>query len=554
MKKFLKKMCLLVMAIALTLCIFTACENEKNDNNDGGNDVTETPNDNQNPNDNQGSDGDKLPTSPENPNEPETPSNPSNPSDMEKPDVPEKPNVPVNPDNPIGGEVTDEIVKITATYNGSVDLGETLKKSAFSVNIVKQSGEKEPCENFTYGNLDSSTAGLKRVTVSYGDYECDVMIRVRKVNMNQKVYYSNSLNWGAVYAYCWNTSTGESNAQWPGIRCTDSVTNAYNETVFCYTVNKKFDRIIFNNGSGSQTLDLVVSECTSAYYGQNGVYTYGAESYGTINTVTLNDSNFPSGKKVHIYTPSGYDNSGKTEYGVLYMFDGQNIFVSNGSYVCSAGSSWAVDRAITSFMNNSNEGIIVVGIDNGNANRDSELTMSLDFGELTALGSPQYGSFSNGILDEMGDFITDTVMPYINDNYAVSSAREKTGIAGSSSGGLGAFYIGLRERELFGYVGAFSPATSLFYENAWQRFLSGLNLSEINQKMYIYCGKNADELENMLYSTTGTEATTDTLRKLLTEVGYNGNNIKEYYWDGANHNETYWRIAFMDFLSFALTE
>ena len=47
MKKFLKKMCLLVMAIALTLCIFTACENEKNDNNDGGNDVTETPNDNQ---------------------------------------------------------------------------------------------------------------------------------------------------------------------------------------------------------------------------------------------------------------------------------------------------------------------------------------------------------------------------------------------------------------------------------------------------------------------------------------------------------------------------
>lgn len=532
MKKIL--IALLIIACIFTVACLSACDGDAA-SNDGDN----LPNTDQNTPD--------VPSEPEVPEEPDLPSEPEVPNE---PDLPSEPEIPNEPDLPSEPEV-DEVVGIKATYNGTVVLGGAINKNDFSVKSISTSGKEEVISDFSYSAINVSTAGYKKVTVTSGEFTTEVMIKVAKNASSSKVYYSNSLNWKTVYAYCWNATTGETNAGWPGVKCTDSTTNDFGETVYSYTADKKFDRIIFNNGSGSQTFDLIISECTSAYYGINGVYTYGASDYGTIKTVSLSDSKFTN-KKVHIYTPSGYNPSGDVNYGVLYMFDGQNIFVNNGSYVCSAGNSWAVDRAVTSFMANNNEGIIVVGIDNGNSNRDSELTMSLEFGELTSLGSPQYGSFRNGILDEMGDFITDTVMPYVNANYKVDTAREKTGIAGSSSGGLGAFYVGLREKDIFGYVGAFSPATSLFYNNAWQKFLSSLNLSEIDQKMYIYCGYNADELENMLYTSTGTEATSDELKSLLVNAGYNASNIKEYYWNGATHNEIYWRIAFMDFLSFAL--
>ena len=337
-------------------------------------------------------------------------------------------------------------------------------------------------------------------------------------------------------------------------------TNEYGQKIYKVEVDLSlYDRIIFTDNKGLQTKDLVLSSASSAFYFGNdgaGCYTFGATDYGKVQTITLTDTKNLSerggSKKVHVYLPAGYQTSGE-DYGVLYMFDGQNLFESQSGYTCSASQSWLVDNAITAFMQNGGKGVIIVGIDNGDMHRDSELTQSLEFGKLTPSGAPDYGNFTNGRLDKIGNFMQETLIPYINKNYRTKTDRENTGIAGSSSGGLASFYLGLRDNETYGYVGTFSPATSLFYKDSWDKFLSQKDLS-LPQKMYIYCGRQSDSLENMLYSSTDTTiATTVTLKDLLLKHGYTGE-IFESYTSKANHNETFWRIAFAEFLPFALKE
>ncbi|MDE6201030.1 MAG: starch-binding protein [Clostridiales bacterium] len=364
------------------------------------------------------------------------------------------------------------------------------------------------------------------------------------------VYYTNSGRWTNVYAYCWNYASPQSPKKaWPGEKLQEFGTSGFDEKQYKIEVDYSvYNRIIFNNGAGTQTKDLVVSSATSGYYGEDGVFTMGTENYGRVTEKTFTDSknlNYITGsqKKVWVYTPPGYSTAKK--YGVLYMFDGQNAFGA-ASGVNENSNSWLVDVAVTSLVKNGGDGVIVVGIDNGSGGsnqRDQELTMSRSFGTLTSLGSAQYGYFTNGKLDELGNFIKETVMPWVKDNYSVYTSREKTGIVGSSSGGIAAYYLGLRDNDLYGYIGAFSPANGLFQSSDWTRFYNGKNgFAAGKPKVYVYCGQNDHDLEDMLLPET------KKIKSGLIACGFSASDITENYVDGGTHNEAYWRIAFPEFL------
>lgn len=64
-----------------------------------------------------------------------------------------------------------------------------------------------------------------------------------------------------------------------------------------------------------------------------------------------------------------------------------------------------------------------------------------------------FAAFDNFIND-----LTNDLMPFMQENFAVAQGRENTAVAGLSMGGREALYIGLSKPELFGYVGAFCPA------------------------------------------------------------------------------------------------
>ena len=360
------------------------------------------------------------------------------------------------------------------------------------------------------------------------------------------VYYTNSERWSNVYAYMWNYKTDTPKVKWPGTKLTVSGVSGYGENQYSVEVDyTQYDRIIFNDGNGRQTKDLIVGSATSGYYGRDGVFTMNATKYGKVEYFTLQDTKnlqytAKKSKKISIYTPNGYTSSKK--YGVLYMFDSQNLYAAADGAQPSSDSygSWAVDVTVTSLVQRGEDGVIIVAIDNTDGYRDSELTMSQSFGKLTSLADNN--SFYNGKLDELGNFMKETLMPFVQKNYSVDTRREHTGIAGSSSGGLAAYYLGLRDNDIYGYIGAFSPANGLFESSAWTRFYQSKDFSLGRPKIYVYCGKDDHSLEDMLLPATREIAK-------LKSYGFSADSIIENYVSNGTHSENYWRIAFIEFLS-----
>ncbi|MEO1437817.1 MAG: alpha/beta hydrolase-fold protein [Bacteroidota bacterium] len=147
-------------------------------------------------------------------------------------------------------------------------------------------------------------------------------------------------------------------------------------------------------------------------------------------------------RRIWMYLPPDYETSG-IDYPVLYMHDGQNVF----DLFTSFAGEWEVDETLNDLQNlNGDLGIIVVAIENGGALR-------LD--EYTPWFNPNYGG---GEGDQYVDFLVQTLKPYIDANYRTLPQREYTGIMGSSLGGLISLYAAIKYQNIFGKVGALSPA------------------------------------------------------------------------------------------------
>lgn len=371
---------------------------------------------------------------------------------------------------------------------------------------------------------------------------------VTKVKNNITVHFSNNKKWTKVYAYIFDHSTGTPVKAWPGTQLTNPVTNDYGEQVYSVTADvTKYDRVIFNNGS-TQTHDLPLTKASSGYFIQEklnkslmaGLYPYGQDNEGKITTVSMD---YPDGykKNIYIWTPAGYDPSDKTKkYSVLYMCDGQNLF---GQATTLSGYEWECDESVLSLMQNGGDGVIVVGVACGstNARRNHELTP--DLGKLSsAVGGDT--SYQNGGGKVFSDFVTDKVIPYVESNYNTNSIR---GIAGSSSGGIEAFYIGMENMDKFSYIGALSPAFILYDKAVWDTYLSAKDFSGKTPRIYFFCGNStADALEQALY----TNATA--MEGWMKNHGYPADKMTTVTDANATHSEAFWALYFPDMLCYCL--
>ena len=454
-------------------------------------------------------------------------------------------------------------VGIAATCTGAQTAGQALQ--GVTVQVTYSDSSTATVQDYVladpYASYHADTAYTQ---VSYTQdgvtLQCTMTYTLaQRADAPNTIYFTNNVGWGRVNAYVWRESDLAAPTAWPGQACTFVETNSYGEGVWQFVVPAGYDRVVFNDGSGNQTADLVVNGAVSGYYVDGsetaGTFAQGAADYGTVHEVVLDAPNLggTGTKKVYIYTPAGYTPT--RVYKVLYCFDGQNMLeLRKGAAGCAA-HTWQADVAITAL----GADIIVVGIDNsigGSDLRDAQLTMSTDFGPLSPLGAPQYGNFADGRLQALGDWMRTTLADYVAANYSVSTRRCDTYIAGSSSGGLAALYVGMRDRDIYGAVCALSPASGLFYREAWQAFLAQIDNS-LPQYTLLYCGYDGvDELENILYDATpmGTGiASCNTLGDLLREAGYTQRSrLDEVYWRGAIHREAYWRLLLTQFLATAV--
>lgn len=149
-------------------------------------------------------------------------------------------------------------------------------------------------------------------------------------------------------------------------------------------------------------------------------------------------------RRVWLYLPPGYAASPHRRYPVLYLQDGQNVFDEATAFA----GEWGVDETLNKLAADKGQpGCIVVAIDNGGARRLSE---------YSPWANAEYKQGGEG--DQYTDFLAHTLKPYIDGHYRTRPDAAHTAVAGSSMGGLIAFYAGLKYPRVFGRVGVFSPA------------------------------------------------------------------------------------------------
>lgn len=97
--------------------------------------------------------------------------------------------------------------------------------------------------------------------------------------------------------------------------------------------------------------------------------------------------------------------------------------------------------------------------------------MIIVFGNMYATDDPaQKPGFDEKAVAPYDNYINELVndiMPFVEKNYAVKEGRENTAICGFSMGGRESLYIGLQRPDLFGYIGAISPAPGLVPAHDW---------------------------------------------------------------------------------------
>jgi predicted alpha/beta superfamily hydrolase len=148
-------------------------------------------------------------------------------------------------------------------------------------------------------------------------------------------------------------------------------------------------------------------------------------------------------RTVRIYTPDAYEWEPERRFGVLYMNDGQNVFAHPDSAVYDTWcANWAIEQVAAE---GATEPWIIVAVDHGEDR----------FTEYSPWDEPRLNVKGRG--EQYVSFIADVLKPYIDSHYRTRTDAVRTGIMGSSLGGLISLYAGWRRPEVFGRIGAVSP-------------------------------------------------------------------------------------------------
>lgn len=179
-------------------------------------------------------------------------------------------------------------------------------------------------------------------------------------------------------------------------------------------------------------------------------------------------------RKVWALLPYDYEDSAEN-YPVLYLQDAQNLFNDNAQF-----GNWEIDKKLAVMAEYNIGKIIVIAIEHAEKERIKEYNVG-----NTVLGNGQGKKYIR--------FLTETLKPFVDQNFRTKSDRENTGIGGSSMGGLVSIFSGIMYPEVFGKLMIFSPSLWVVPKIK----LSFLDMSEPQEtRIYLYAG--GDESETMI--------------------------------------------------------
>jgi enterochelin esterase-like enzyme len=166
--------------------------------------------------------------------------------------------------------------------------------------------------------------------------------------------------------------------------------------------------------------------------------------HGAVAEITYKSSALGRERRMHIYTPPGYEN-GRDRYPVFYLLHGAGDNDDSWSTVGRAG--FILDNLIATQKARP----MIVVMPAGHTSRS----------QANVVGRSATDEF-------VGDFVND-VMPYVEKRYRVMADRANTAIAGLSMGGLQTLEVAIPRLERFAYVGVYSSGLIGAFPNAGGR-------------------------------------------------------------------------------------
>lgn len=217
-------------------------------------------------------------------------------------------------------------------------------------------------------------------------------------------------------------------------------------------------------------------------------------------------------RKIWALLPHDYDSSTES-YPVMYLQDAQNLFNEKAPY-----GNWEIDKKLAVMAEYKIGKIIIIAIEHAEEDRIKEYNVG-----KTVLGKGQGKQYIK--------FVTETLKPFVDNNFRTKKEREFTGIGGSSMGGLITVFSGLMYPKVYGKLMIFSPSL-------W--VVPKLTIDSENTedtKIYLYAG--GDESETMIEHVK-------TFRKNIIASEFVKDKMKinlSINLEG-KHNETYWSDEF----------
>ncbi len=170
-----------------------------------------------------------------------------------------------------------------------------------------------------------------------------------------------------------------------------------------------------------------------------------------------------SWRRMYIYTPPGYDIEPGTSYPVLYLLHGGGE--DERGWVAQGKTELIMDNLIAEKKANP---MLVVMLD-GN----------MSMGGLAGFNENVLRVFENELLN--------AAIPFVEKNYRVKKGSDYRALAGLSMGGLQTLYAGIKNTEMFSYLGVFS--------SGWFA-----NRTELSEPQYTFMKANAAKINSQLKS------------------------------------------------------
>ena len=187
--------------------------------------------------------------------------------------------------------------------------------------------------------------------------------------------------------------------------------------------------------------------------------------HGTVNVHRYRSKSLGVTRGLYVYTPPGYETSGKTKYPVLYLLHGMG----------DTEDAWTVIGRANVIADN------LIG-----KGKAKPMLIVMPYGhtprtpaDMRSIG--RYGAFEKDLIED--------VVTYIENSYRVKTDRWNRAIAGLSMGGGQSLTVGLGNLGLFAWVGAYSSAVPRG-ERLDKLLAEPKSMNERLGLLWIGCGKN----------------------------------------------------------------